>query len=363
MSQPPEYQANEYAKKFTDKLLGERVLLVGGGGFIGHHLALDLRSIGIDTMVFDNLMWNSMIDNLFKSYQDSEQESVYRRFLLDRFELMKAAGVILFNGDARILSDLSRAFEAFSPTKVIHMTAISSAVEARENPGLCFDLQLVPLRNILELSRANVDVVNQVMTMSSSTVYGDFETPSVNEKVLPRPNGIYANTKYMAERLVRTYKEQHGLGCTIIRPSALYGERCISRRVSQIFIENALVGKPLLLEGGGEGRLDFTYIRDLIDGMVRALANHLDRGPGKSETFNITYGASRSIADLARIVKSVVPNVIIEDRPRAEDKPIRGTLSTKHALEALDFEAKWPMEEGYRQYCEWYVDQWERAHK
>ena len=60
------------------------------------------------------------------------------------------------------------------------------------------------------------------MTMSSSTVYGDFETPTVDETVRPDPHGIYANTKYMAERLVRTYKEQHGLGCTIIRPSALY---------------------------------------------------------------------------------------------------------------------------------------------
>ena len=56
MSHPSEYQANEYDKKFTNKLRGERVLLVGGGGFIGHHLALDLRSIGVDTMVFDNLI-------------------------------------------------------------------------------------------------------------------------------------------------------------------------------------------------------------------------------------------------------------------------------------------------------------------
>ena len=55
---------------------------------MGHHLALDLRSI-VETMVFDNLMWNSMIDNLFTNYQDPIQELVYRRFLLDRFHLMR----------------------------------------------------------------------------------------------------------------------------------------------------------------------------------------------------------------------------------------------------------------------------------
>ena len=87
--------------------------------------------------------------------------------------------------------------------------------------------------------------IEQIMLLSSSTVYGVFEEDVVNESVRPKPNGIYANTKYMAERLVRTYANQYGLGTVIIRPSALYGERCVSRRVSQMFIENALLKKPL----------------------------------------------------------------------------------------------------------------------
>ena len=80
-----------------------------------------------------------------------------------------------------------------------------------------------------------------------------------------------------------------------------------------------------------------------------------------SETFNITYGNSRTIADLAQVVKSLIPNVILEERPRAQDKPIRGTLATDHALETLDFKAKWSMEDGYKKYCEWYIDQWDRV--
>ena len=155
MTSQATYKSNTYDRKFTDKLKGERVLLVGGAGFIGHQLALDLRSIGVDTMVLDNLMWNSMIDNLFTADRDPIQEAAYRGFLLDRFQLMRDAGVKLFNGDARNLMDMSRAFHEFEPTKVVHLTAISSAVEARKNPGLCFDLQLVPLRNILEIGRAS----------------------------------------------------------------------------------------------------------------------------------------------------------------------------------------------------------------
>ena len=228
-------------------------------------------------------------------------------------------------------------------------------------PGFCFDLQLITLRNVLEYTRLFPGVVNQVMFLSSSTVYGDFETPTVDENVRPKPYGIYANAKYMGERLIRTYNDQYGLGVTIVRPSALYGERCISRRVSQAFIENALMGKPLLLEGGGDGRLDFTYIDDLIDGMIRAMAAH--EGPGSSNTFNLTFGNARTILELADIVKSVVPKAILEERPRDKIKPVRGTLSTKRAEEFLGFKAQWPLETGYKRYCEWYVDQWERTER
>lgn len=342
-----------------EKLDGERIMLIGGAGFIGHNLALKLRELGGTVMVVDNLMINNLVANAFGENGDGLRHALYANFLDDRFRMMRAAGVALRNADARLLGDLGNAFEEFEPTKVVHLSAIASSVEARKNPGLCFDLQLVTLRNVLELCRAAHGRVNQALLLSSSTVYGDFEAPSVDEGARPRPRGIYANTKYMAERLVRVYCHQHGLGTTIVRPSALYGERCISRRVSQVFIENALSGKPLLLEGGGDGRLDFTYIVDLADGIARSLALHA--GPGTSQTFNLTYGRARTIAELAAIVKSVVPTAILEDRPRAEDKPVRGTLGTARAEQVLGFKARHPLELGYKLYCQWYVEQWERA--
>jgi UDP-glucose 4-epimerase len=310
-----------------EKLDRERVLLIGGAGFIGHNLALELRNLGAETMVLDNLMVNSIVDNVFTANSNPYQAQAYRNFLLDRFAALRDAEVHLRNADARFMIDAARVFDEYRPTKVVHLAAIASAVEARKDPGLCFDLQLLTLRNVLELCRLSHDQVNQVLLLSSSTVYGDFEGDSVDESTRPRPRGIYANAKFMAERLVRTYSHQHGLGITIIRPSALYGERCISRRVSQVFIENALLGKPLLLEGGGDGRLDFTYIRDLVDGICRALALH--SGPDSSQTFNITYGDARTIAELAAVVKSVIPEVVLEERPRSEEKPIQWQRAAK----------------------------------
>jgi nucleoside-diphosphate-sugar epimerase len=338
------------------RLADKRVLLVGGAGFIGHNLSIGLRAAGVETMVMDNLMINSIVDSVFGRHDDQLQNRVYQSFLLERFGLMRDAGVTLKNGDGRNSTDVMRQFGEFQPTHVVHLAAIASAVEAKKDPGLCFDLQLVTLRNVLEACRMGIAPVETTLLLSSSTVYGDFETPEVDENTRPRPRGIYANTKYMAERLARTYNYQHGLGTSIIRPSALYGERCVSRRVSQVFIENAMRGLPLLLEGGGDGMLDFTYIDDLIQGIIRALALH--PGKGYSQTFNITRGHARTIADLASIVRQVVPDLTVEDRPRANDKPIRGTLSVERAKEQLGFEPEWSLEDGYLQYCRWYQDRW-----
>lgn len=347
--------------KLKKILTGERVALVGGAGFIGHNLAIGLRQFGVEVLVADNLMHNNMVDNLSQKEIDPFRRELNYGFLTQRFELMRDAGVILRNADARSMTDLPEVLHEFEPTKIVHLSAISSAVEANKVPGLCFDLQLITLRNVLEYTRLFPERIDQVVFLSSSTVYGDFKEPTVDESVRPRPYGIYANAKFMGERLVRTYSDQYGLGVTVIRPSALYGERCVSRRVSQAFIENALMGKPLLLEGGGDGRLDFTYIDDLVDGIIRSMAVH--EGPGFTETFNITYGNARTIAELADIVKSVVPDAILEERPRDKIKPIRGTLSTKRAEEILDFKPQWPLETGYKRYCEWYVDQWERTQR
>ena len=341
-----------------ERLRNDRVLLIGGGGFIGHNLAMKLRKHDVTTMVVDNMMVNSLVDNTFHDKGDSSKRKLNLHFLMSRFELMRDVGVEFRNCDARNFADLAHVFGEFMPTKIVHLAAIASAVEARKNPGMCFDLQLTTLRNALELCRLGHTEMSTLMFLSSSTVYGDFEDSWVDETTRPRPRGIYANTKYMGERLVRTYCHTNGLGTCIIRPSALYGERCVSRRVSQAFIENALSGRPLLLEGGGNGHLDFTYIEDLIDGMIRALALH--GGHGESDTFNLTYGNARSIAELASIVKKIVPSAILEDRPSAIDKPVRGTLRMDKARDRLGFYPTWSLEDGYKKYCEWYVTEWEK---
>ena len=104
---------------------------------------------------------------------------------------------------------------------------------------------------------------------SSSMVYGDFKKNIVSETDQLKPKGIYGSLKLAGELLVKAYKQAFNLNYTIIRPSALYGERCISRRVGQVFIENLIQKKKLVVNGSNKQRLDFTYIDDLMMGVKR----------------------------------------------------------------------------------------------
>ena len=104
-------------------------------------------------------------------------------------------------------------------------------------------------------------------------VYGNFNSQSVSEETPCKPIGIYGTLKLSGELLVRAYNQVFDLPYTIIRPSALYGERCVSRRIGQIFIENALCGKDITIQGDGNELLDFTYIQDLVYGIIRVIEN------------------------------------------------------------------------------------------
>ena len=201
-------------QKLTPKLIkqrmtGERVSLVGGAGFIGHNLALALRNVGAEVQIIDNLMQNNMLANVSDDDIDPFRRELNHSFLVQRFEKMRISGVTMDNADARSMIDLAEKLKEFQPTKVVHLAAISSAVDAKRVPGHCFDLQLVTLRNVLEYTRLFKNEINEVVFMSSSTVYGDFKTETVEENVRPQPYGIYANAKFMGERLIRTYHDQY----------------------------------------------------------------------------------------------------------------------------------------------------------
>ena len=143
-------------------------------------------------------------------------------------------------------------------------------------------------------------------------VYGNFDKKEVNEDDKCDPIGIYGSLKYSGELIVKAYNQVFDLPYTIIRPSAPYGERCVSRRVGQIFIENSLQDLEIDINGDGEDKLDFTYIEDLVSGLKLCCENK----NSINQTFNLTYGSAKKISELIDVLKSEFPKTKINFKER-----------------------------------------------
>lgn len=329
-------------------LTGRRIALVGGAGFIGHNLAIQLAELGAKVDVIDGLQVNNLAFFLPRTERPGNRK-LYMQLINERLHLMEQDNIDLHVQDARDYHALGKILNAIEPDTVVHLAAIAHANRANKDPYSTFDHSLRTLENALDWSRFNGA---HFVYFSSSMVYGNFESDSVSEAAHCSPLGIYGALKYSGEKLLISYNQVFDLPYTIIRPSALYGERCVSRRVGQAFIENALEGKKLTINGDGEDRLDFTYIGDMVQGIVRTISND----KAKNEIFNITYGSARSINDLANIVKEYFPSLEIEHHPRDALMPERGTLQVDKARELIGYNPSYPVERGFREYVEWYLN-------
>ena len=315
-----------------------KIALVGGHGFVGHHLALKLKASGHEPVVIDSLSVNNQFT------VDGNRELL--AMCEERADLLELAGVPRLHVDVRQARLFNRLTGSLKPEAIVHLAAVAHIDRSNKDPASTFEHSLVTLAHSLELARA-VECRHFVY-FSSSTAYGDFKKPIVDETEPCSPRGIYGTQKLAGEWMVRGYGDI-GLPYTIIRPCALYGPRCVSGRVTQKFVEMAHNGQTIRIDGDGEGRHDFTSVYDLIDGVARVLNR-----PPHGETYNITAGEARSVNELVAIIRRGYPEMRVEHGPSDPEKPSRGTMSVKKAYDLLGYEPQWSLERGMADYIDWY---------
>lgn len=325
---------------------GRRIVLIGGAGFIGHNLALRLKALGAEVSIIDGLMVNNLL-TFASASSTMVNRDMYLAMLNSRLDLLRQAGVPLFVQDCRDYNALSKLIDRIDPHVVVQLAAVAHANKSNKDPYSTFDHSFRTLENALDCSRGRVE---HFIYFSSSMVYGNFRTGEVTEKTYCEPLGIYGALKFGGEKLVIAYNQAFDLPYTIIRPSALYGERCVSRRVGQIFIESAIRGEEIRVLGDGSDRLDFTYIDDFVNGMLRVIENENSR----NQIFNLTYGESRSLGNMADIIAEHFPDVRVRYVPKDKLTPDRGTLSVDKARELIGYRPEWPLERGFVKYINWY---------
>ena len=331
----------------------KKIALIGGAGFIGHNLAISLKKRGHEPIIIDSLAVNNIL-----SFTDSEikNRKLYSSILNQRLDLIHDNDIEINIEDARNYSAMSMLVGQHKPDVIIQLAAVSHANKSNKDPHTTFDHTLRTLENTMDIAK---NFNTHVIYFSSSMVYGHFNDKSVTEETLCNPLGIYGTLKYSGELIVKAYHRVFDIPYTIIRPSALYGERCVSRRVSQIFIENAVQGLDITINGDGSDKLDFTYIDDLIQGVTLAIENEKAR----NETFNMTYGEARTIGGMAEILKDHFEGIKINYIPKDSLTPDRGTLNVDKARDLLGYQPQYPIDTGYLKYIQWYKTFWDSMKK
>jgi nucleoside-diphosphate-sugar epimerase len=331
-------------------LKDRKIVLIGGAGFIGHNLALQLKERGANVEVIDGLEVNNLLT--FTSVDCTQQNrELYVKMINMRLEMLREAGIPLHVQDARDYHLLNKVLNKIQPQVVVQLAAVSHAGKSNKDPHSTFDHSLRTLENALDYS-SKAECVEHFIYFSSSMIYGHFPPEGVTEETPCNPIGIYGALKLAGEKMVQAYNQVFEMPYTIIRPSALYGERCVSRRVGQIFIENAVLGKEVMITGDGSDCLDFTYIDDLTSGIINCIENENAR----NETFNLTYGESRSLADMSKILLDHFPDLDIKYTPKDHLTPDRGTLSVDKARKMIGYNPQCPLEKGFVKYIEWYKE-------
>jgi UDP-glucose 4-epimerase len=293
-----------------------RVLVTGGAGFIGSHVVDKLIDRGITPRIFD------------------VQASAHH-----------APGSIdTYLGD---LTDLDAVTDATDGCDaVIHLAAIADVNHVAADPGYA---ELVNSRgtfNVLEAAR--VAGVDRVVYGSTIWVYNGYDGLADENTNAGLPSHLYTATKLAGEMYCKSYSEQYGLDCTIMRFGIPFGPRARAAAVVPAFVKKALAGEPLTIAGDGSQGRRFVYVEDLADGTVRGLAAH-----AANRVYNLVGDETVTVKEIANIVRDLVGDVdILHVESRAGD--FSGTeVSGARAARELDWVATTPFVEGVRRYIDW----------
>ena len=316
----------------------DKVLITGGLGFIGSHLAKIIikKKIASKCVLLDS--FTGFINPLKDNFID---------FRKHRFPSSK--NIIIERGDASDFRLVYKILDKYKPTIIFHASAVPIAKLDNISANECRRGSVDTTTNILEcvnfFQTKSKFKLNRFLYFSSSMVYGDFKKNKVSEKDQLNPKEIYGTMKLAGEIVTKGLCNFYKIPYTIIRPSAVYGPTDMNQRVTQIFLEKALKGENLKIQGKNE-KLDFTFVEDLAEGCVLAAKSKR----AENNIFNITFGKAQTLYKYVKILSKYFKNLSFSFEDRDQLRPRRGTLSIRKAKLLLKYKPKYNLEKGMKKY-------------
>ena len=313
-----------------------KTLITGGAGFIGSHTTAALLARGDQVVCLDN----------FNDYYSPERKRQNVAPFLDH------PAYKLYEADIRDAIPLEKVFAQENIDKVIHIAAMAGVRYSLRHPALYAQVNVEGTVNMLECAR-RYQVANFVFA-SSSSVYGmRSEAPFREDDPVSQPISPYAATKRAAELITYTYHHLYGLRCTSLRFFTVYGPRGRPDMAPYLFTKWIFEGRELTMFGDGSSRRDYTYIDDIVAGVVAALDADLS-----FEIINLGNSQTITLRDFIAVVEEVVGKKahIVQVPPQPGDVPLTCADITK-ARRLLGYDPQVPIAEGLRRYVAWYRSQ------
>ena len=312
-----------------------KILVTGGLGFIGHNVVALLERQGHTVVIIDNETDYGIIPAAELKYIIGERR-------------LKINTQHIYKHDITWLSAL-QIMQDHAIDYVIHLASFPRQKVVNANPMMGSRAMSEGLLNLLEASvKANI---KKFVYISSSMVYGNFKDvyfDGLDENHNCHPLGQYGIMKLAGEWLVKDYQRRTNLPYTILRPSAVYGPLDVEDRVISKFLLTAIRGGEIQVNGGSES-LDFTFISDVVDGIVAAtLSENTD-----NRTYNVTRSSARTLLEAAELAVKIVGQGSIRVNDPDNNFPSRGQLNTIRAQNDFGFYPTVNIEQGFQEYYEW----------
>jgi UDP-glucuronate 4-epimerase len=316
-----------------------RVLVTGAAGFIGSHLAERLVARGDDVVG---------LDNFDAFYARAVKES-------NLAPLAASPRFSLVEGDVRAAADLARAFGAARADVVVHLAALAGVRPSLADPARYADVNVLGTVRLTEAARAHG--VGRVVFASSSSVYGaDSEPPFKESDPCLRPLSPYASTKRAGELGLYTAHHLYGIDVTCLRFFTVYGPRQRPDLAIHKFARLILAGAPLELFGDGSTSRDYTWIDDVIDGVVAAVdkSGAPERGAPAFRIYNLGGSRTTTLLGLVeRLSEALGRKAVIDWRPEQPGDMTRTLADLTLVGRDLGYAPRVAIDEGITRFAAW----------
>ncbi|MFT5735167.1 MAG: UDP-glucuronate 4-epimerase [Planctomycetota bacterium] len=326
-----------------------KVLVTGGAGFIGSHLVEALVKRGDQVVILD-------------SFNDFYDPSIKRRNL-EAIEAAAGAPMViwgqgdgaadgpveLLEGDIRDAELMASLFECGKFDGVVHLAAMAGVRPSLEDPLHYQDVNVRGTMILLEELRQRPET--RFVFASSSSVYGgNKQVPFSEAGDVHHPVSPYAATKRAGELLCYTHHHLYGIPTACLRFFTVFGPRQRPEMAIHKFVRMALDGEPLPFFGDGTTRRDYTYVDDIIDGVVRAL----DRCEGY-EIYNLGESRTTSLKELVELIGEATGVEPVLDRQGMQPGDVLVTYAdVSKAREKLGYDPHTTVAEGLERFVAWY---------